>query len=92
MELKPLKDRLVVLRSPKPKNSFGLIIPDSPTEINDKGRVLHVGPDVEGVERGHKILFAKFAGQEVKVDGVPMVILTMKDVIAILVETEDEEV
>lgn len=90
MELKPIGDRLVVLRSPKPKNSFGLYVPEAATEVNDKGRVLAVGPDVEVIERGHKVLFTKFAGQEVKVDGIPMVILFAKDVIALLVETEDE--
>lgn len=90
MELKPLGKRIVVLRAPKPKNSMGLYIPDLPTEVNDKGRVLAVGPSITNIERGHMVLFAKFAGQEVKVDGVPLLIMTDRDVIAILEEVADE--
>jgi len=89
MELKPIGNKIVVLRAPKPKNAFGLYIPDLPTEINDKGRVLHVGPAVKNIERGHMVLFAKFAGQEVKVDGIPMLIMTDKDVIATLEEVPE---
>lgn len=84
MELIPIGHRIIVLRAPKPKNAMGLYIPDLPTEVNDKGRVLAVGKDVETIVRGHMVLFTKFAGQEVKVDGVPMLVLTDKDVIAIL--------
>ena len=86
MELKPTGNKIIVLRAPKPKNAMGLYIPDLPTEVNDKGRVLAVGSDVKNLERGHMVLFAKFAGQEVKVDGVPMLVMTNKDVIAILEE------
>ena len=89
MELKPMGNRLIVLRAPKPKNAMGLYIPDLPTEVNDKGRVLAVGPDVTDIERGHMILFAKFSGTEVKVDGVPMLVMTDKDVIAILEEVPE---
>ncbi len=90
MELKPLGNKIIVLRAPKPKNAFGLYIPDLPTEVNDKGRVLAVGPNVKNLERGHMILFAKYSGVEVKVDGVPMLVMTDKDAIATLEEVADE--
>lgn len=90
MELKPIGNRIVVLRAPKPKNAVGLYIPDLPTEVNDKGRVLGVGSAVKDIQRGHMVLFTKFAGQEVKVDGIPMLVLTDNDVIAILEEIPDE--
>jgi len=86
MELKPIGNRIIVLRAPKPKNAAGLYIPDLPTEVNDKGRVLAVGTNVKNIERGHMVLFTKFAGQEVKVDGIPMLVLTDKDVLAVLEE------
>lgn len=89
MELKPMGNRLIVLRAPKPKNAMGLYIPDLPTEVNDKGRVLAVGPEITDIERGHMVLFAKFSGIEVKVDGVPMLVMTDKDVIAILEEVPE---
>lgn len=89
MELKPLGNKIVVLRAPKPKNAAGLYIPDLPTEVNDKGRVLAVGSDVKNIERGHMVLFTKYAGAEVKVDGVPMLVMTNKDVIAILEEVPE---
>jgi len=88
MELKPLADRIVVLRAPKAKNAAGLYIPDVATEQSDKGRVLSVGPDVKTVKRGHMVLFAKYSGQEVKADGIPMLIMTEKSIIAVLLDEE----
>lgn len=90
MELKPIGNRIIVLRAPKPKNAFGLYIPDLPTEVNDKGLVLAVGSDVKNLERGHRVLFGKYAGQEVKVDGIPMLVMRNTDVIAVLEEVPDE--
>ncbi|WP_407303471.1 co-chaperone GroES [Acinetobacter sp.] len=86
IRLKPLNNRIVVLPLPKPPHASGLYIPDLPTEKSDKGRVLAAGPLCEYVKSGDKVLYAKFSGQEVKVDGVPMLVMTENDIMATLAE------
>lgn len=86
MKLKAMNKRLVVLRAPKPANSFGIIIPDLPTEKSDKGRVLSVGSDIEGISEGDMVLFVKYSGVEVKLEGVPMLVMCEGDIIARLSE------
>lgn len=91
MELKPLYDRIIVLRAPKPPHPSGIYIPDVATERSDKGRVLAVGSTVEDVKVGDMVLFVKYSGTEVKVEGVPMLVMTEKEIIAIIEETADVE-
>ena len=86
MELQPLKNRIIVLRLEKPKNSFGLYIPDVATERSDKGRVLAAGPDCKYVKKEDKVVFEKFAGFEVKVDGIPMLVMSEDNIMATLSE------
>ena len=86
MELKPLHTRLIVLRLPKPPNPSGIYIPDVVTEKSDKGRVLEAGPKCKHIKKGDKVLFTKYAGTEVKVDGVPILVMTEDDIMARLSE------
>ena len=55
MELKPIGNKIIVLRAPKPKNAFGLYIPDLPTEVNDKGRVLAVVEKVDTADHAAQL-------------------------------------
>jgi chaperonin GroES len=96
LKLKPLGDRLVV----KPLESeevtaSGIVLPETAKEKPQKGEVLAVGPgarDEEGkrikmdVAAGDKVLFAKYAGTEFKLDGEKVLILRESDVLAILDE------
>jgi chaperonin GroES len=96
LKLKPLGDRLVV----KPLESeevtaSGIVLPETAKEKPQKGEVLAVGPgprDEEGkrikmdVATGDKVLFAKYAGTEFKLDGEKVLILRESDVLAILDE------
>ena len=94
--LKPLNDRLVVERIENDieKTAGGIIIPDTAKEKPTQGRVVAVGPGrtIEGkvhpldVKVGDTVLFGKWGGTEVKVDGKELVILKEDDVYGIIVK------
>ena len=94
MALRPLHDRVIVKRlDSEEKTKGGIIIPDSAKEKPLEGKVYAVGPgkkDENGkaagmdVKKGDKILFGKYAGTEIKVDGDEMIILREDDILAIV--------
>lgn len=94
MNIKPLHDRVVIKRMEEEKVSAGgIVIPDSATEKPIKGEVLAVGagkPLDNGSTRaplvkvGDKVLFGKYAGTEVKVDGNEILVVKEDDILAIL--------
>jgi chaperonin GroES len=93
-KFRPLHDRLLVQRiDEEEKTRGGIIIPDTAKEKPQSGRVLAVGPgrrDDKGellpldVRVGDKVLFAKYAGTEIKIDGEDRVILREDDVLAVI--------
>ncbi len=94
MNLRPLADRLVVkpLEQGETKQG-GIIIPDTAKEKPEKGEVMAIGPGKlsdDGkrtpleVKKGDKVLFGKYAGQEIKVDGQELMILREEDVMAVI--------
>ncbi len=95
MPIRPLHDRLVVKRSePELKTASGIVIPDSAGEKPEQGEILAVGPgkrNVRGdlialsVKPGDRILFGKYAGQTVKVEGEEVLVIREDDVLAVLV-------
>jgi chaperonin GroES len=94
MKVKPLQDRLVVKRlAEEEKTKGGIIIPDAAKEKPQEGRVVAVGPGkvtdngqrvVPEVKAGDKILFGKYAGTEIKIEGDEHLILREDDVLAII--------
>jgi chaperonin GroES len=94
MKLKPLGDRLVV--EPKEREettASGIILPETAKEKPQEGNVIAVGPgrrDEDGdriamdVSVGDTVLYAKYAGTEIKVDGKKLLILKESDVLAIV--------
>ncbi len=92
--LKPLGDRIVVkIIEDTEQTSGGIFIPDSAKEKPQKGEVVAVGPgkvtekgDREplDVKVGETVLYAKYAGTDVKVDGVEYKILSVKDALAVI--------
>ena len=94
MRLKPLHDRIVV----KPveedeKTSEGIIIPDTAKEKSQRGKVIAVGPEnvAKGgslislaVDEGDRILFSKYGGTEVKIEGEEYLIMREDDVLGII--------
>ena len=94
MKIRPLYDRLIVRRvAEEEKTKGGIIIPDTakdkPTEgevvAAGKGRLLEDGKVIPmDVKQGDRILFSKYAGNEVKIDGVEYLIMGEEDVLGII--------
>jgi chaperonin GroES len=94
MSVKPLNDRVLVLRIEEDdKTSGGIIIPDTAKEKPQQGKVVAVGPgklDEKGVrlpmavKDGDLVLFGKYAGTEIKIDGVEHLIMREDDILGIL--------
>ena len=93
MKIRPLQDRILVKRvEEEAKTSGGIIIPDSAKEKPQEGLVVAVGPGKRlesgeiaefGVTAGDRILFSKYAGTDVNVDGDEHIIIREDDVLAI---------
>jgi chaperonin GroES len=96
MNLRPLHDRVIVKRlDQETKTASGIVIPDAAAEKPDQGEVLAVGPgkrDDKGVQNaldvkvGDRVLFGKYAGQTVKVDGQELLVMREEDIMAVLVK------
>ena len=96
MQLNPLHDRVVIKRlDADTKTSSGLIIPDNVAEKPDQGIVLAVGQGrrtSEGtlipvsLKENDKVLFGKFAGQQVKIQGEELLILSEEEIYAVIEE------
>jgi chaperonin GroES len=94
MKVKPLQDRLVIKRiEEEEKTKGGIIIPDAAKEKPQEGRVVAIGDGkvLESgqkspltVKVGDKILFGKYSGTEIKIDGEEHLILREDDVLAII--------
>ena len=94
MKIRPLHDRLIVKReAAERKSAGGIVIPDNAAEKPIQGKVVAVGKGkiLEGgnvrpldVKVGDKILFGKYSGTEVKVDGDELVVMREEDVMAIV--------
>ena len=92
--LKPLQDKVIVQKlEPEEKTSGGILLPDSTKEKPQEAKVIAVGPgavDDKGqrkpidVKEGDHVLFAKYSGTEVKLDGQEYLILTDRDILAIV--------
>jgi chaperonin GroES len=98
MKFRPLHDRVVLKRiEAEAKTSGGIIIPDTAQEKPQQGEVVAVGPggrDEVGklipidLKAGDRVLFGKWSGTEVKIDGVEYLIMKESDVMGVLTETE----
>ena len=94
MKLKPLNDRVIVTRVEKEqKTAGGIIIPDTAKEKPQEGKIVAAGPgklDDNGkripmeVKEGDRILFSKYAGTEIKIDGVEHIFMKEDDILAVL--------
>jgi chaperonin GroES len=94
MKFRPLHDRIVVRRvEAEEKTAGGIIIPDTAQEKPQQGEVIAVGPgarDDSGkvqpldVKAGDRVLFAKWSGTEVKIDGQDLLIMKESDIMGVL--------
>ncbi len=94
MKIRPLHDRVIVKRMEEErKTASGIVIPDSATEKPDQGEVLAVGKGKVGddgkvrpldVKVGDRVLFGKYAGQSVKLDGDEVLVMREEDIMGIV--------
>jgi chaperonin GroES len=89
MKVKPLADRVIVkLEKNEAKTAGGIIIPDTAQEKTQQGTIVEVGPGTEKekitVKTGDKVMYDKYAGTQIKIDGVEHLILKMQDVVAVI--------
>jgi len=94
MKIKPMNDRVLVLRvEEEQKTAGGIIIPDTAKEKPQEGKVIAVGSGKGGedgkrvapeVKVGDRILFSKYAGTDIKVDGVEHVFMKEDDILGVL--------
>jgi chaperonin GroES len=98
VKFRPLHDRVVLKRiEAEEKTSGGIIIPDTAKEKPQEGEVVAVGPggrDEAGklipidLKAGDRVLFGKWSGTEVKIDGVDYLVMKESDVMGVLIETD----
>ena len=94
MKVRPLHDRVIVERvEEEQKTAGGIIIPDTAKEKPQEGKVIAVGPgrsDKDGklipmdVKKGDRILFGKYSGTEIKIDGTEYLIMRVDDILGVL--------
>jgi chaperonin GroES len=97
MKFRPLHDRVVVERiEAEGKTASGIIIPDNAKEKPSEGEVVAVGPggrDEAGrvipidLQVGDRVLFGKWSGTEVKIDGAELLIMKESDIMGVVTET-----
>jgi chaperonin GroES len=93
-KLRPLGDRVVIKPTPREEmTKSGIVLPDTAKEKPQEGEILSVGPgkvlddgtrSAMDVSAGQKVLYAKYAGTEFKVDGEELLIVSEKDILAIV--------
>ncbi len=94
MKIRPLHDRVIVKRlEDERKTASGIVIPDSAAEKPDQGEILAIGKGKVGddgkirpleVKVGDKVLFGKYAGQSVKVQGEELLVMREEDIMGVI--------
>lgn len=92
MNIKPLGDRVVIKKiENEEKTKSGIVLPSTAKEQPQMAEIVAIGADItndekkkEQVKVGDKVIFSKYAGTEVKIDGVEYTILKLNDVLAVI--------
>jgi len=94
MKIRPLNDRVLVIREAEEQKTVGgIIIPDTAKEKPQRGKIVAAGPGKMGedgkripmeIKKGDRILFSKYAGTEIKLDGVEHVFMREDDILSIV--------
>ena len=93
-KLRPLGDRVVIQPTPREEmTKSGIVLPDTAKEKPQEGTILAVGPgrilddgkrESIDVKKGDKVFYAKYAGTEFKIDGDELLIVSQKDILAVV--------
>jgi chaperonin GroES len=97
MEFRPLQDRVLIRRvESETKTAGGIIIPDTAQEKPMEGEIVAIGPGARGedgklhpldVKAGDRVLFGKWSGAEIKLDGEDLIIMKESDIMGVLERT-----
>ena len=95
-KLRPLGDRVVIQPTPREDmTKSGIVLPDTAKEKPQEGKVIAAGPgrilddgkrEAMDIKKGDKVLYAKYAGTEFKIDGDELLIVSQKDILAIVTD------
>ena len=91
MNLKPIGDKIIIKKiKPEEKTVGGIVLPESAKEAPQYAKVVAIGPEISGDEKkkdqvkvGDKVVFAKYAGTEIKVDDEELIICKLTDLLAV---------
>jgi chaperonin GroES len=93
-KLRPLGDRVVIQPTPREEmTKSGIVLPDTAKEKPQEGKIIAAGPgrinddgkrEPMDVAEGQKVLYAKYAGTEFKIDGEELLIVSQKDILAVV--------
>jgi chaperonin GroES len=102
MNFRPLHDRVLLRRvEQEAKTAGGILIPDTAQEKPMEGEVIAVGPGARGddgkvqpldVKAGDRVLFGKWSGTEIKIDGEDLVVMKESDIMGVVEETASRKV
>lgn len=94
MKVKPLNDRVLVIRVDKENTSKGgIIIPDTAHKKSQEGKIVAIGPGKIGedgkripldVKAGDRVIFSRYAGTEIKIDDIEHLFMTESDILAVI--------
>ncbi|MBQ1384587.1 MAG: co-chaperone GroES [Firmicutes bacterium] len=89
MNIKPLGDRVLIKRlEAEEKTKSGIVLPGAAKEQPQMAEVLAVGPGTDEVKmevkKGDQVIFSKYAGTEVKLDGEDLILVSQKDILAVV--------
>lgn len=92
MNIRPLHDRVIIERIEQNKSAGGIVIPDTVGDKPQRGKVLAAGPGKEengsirklGVKVGDEVLFGKYSGTEVKVNGKDLLVMREEDIMGVI--------
>ncbi len=91
MTVKPLSDRILVLpKAAEERTASGLYIPETAKEKPLEGEIIAAGPGTADIKMevkvGDKVLYGKYAGQEISVDGVDYLMMKQSDLLAVIID------
>lgn len=87
MKLEAMGDRVLVRRhEPKEKTEGGIYIPKTAQDQMIIGEILHVGPEVSAMTKGTVVVFSKYSGTEIRLEGETYLILKEEDILARIVK------
>lgn len=83
--MRPLNDKIIVQPDEREeKSAGGVILPDDMQQEQTAGKVIAVGPEVDGVAEGELVVYAKYGGTEIQYQGTKLLVIRQSDVVVVM--------